>query len=194
MPAKTVRRLELIAERDRERVVLRSPAVGFFTESAATGELLAAGQAAGVLGVLGVAHNLVVPEGVAGRVSNPRPDRVHAPVSFGDVLYELSALDGLESALGGPDGDAESAGAVLRAPFAGRFWQRPSPDADAFAQVGDAVSPGTVVGLLEVMKTFTQVTYGTGGGLPERARIARFLADDGDEVDEGAPLLEVEPA
>ena len=46
------------------------------------------------------------------------------------------------------------------------------------------------------MKTFTHVTYDPEAGkgdLPERARLLRFLADDGQEVADGDGLAEVEP-
>jgi hypothetical protein len=59
------------------------------------------------------------------------------------------------------------------------------------------------------MKTFSHVPYlssgglssgglsSTGlasGGLPKRARIVRMIAGDGEDVKQGAPLCEVEPA
>jgi hypothetical protein len=45
-----------------------------------------------------------------------------------------------------------------------------------------------------VMKTFTGVPYRPGGSLPARARVVSVLAGDGEDVVEGAQLLEVEPA
>jgi biotin carboxyl carrier protein len=43
------------------------------------------------------------------------------------------------------------------------------------------------------MKTFTRVQYG-GAGLPERARVVAVLANDGDDVEQGSALFELEPA
>ena len=56
------------------------------------------------------------------------------------------------------------------------------------------MSPGTPIGLVEVMKTFARIPYAAQGGLPERARVVRLIAGDGDEIQRGDPLLEVEPA
>ena len=41
------------------------------------------------------------------------------------------------------------------------------------------------------MKTFNRITYG-GDGLPARARVVRILPADGDDLDGGQPLLEIE--
>jgi hypothetical protein len=43
------------------------------------------------------------------------------------------------------------------------------------------------------MKTFNRVTYG-GPGLPAKAKIIAIRPADGDDIDEDAPLLELEPA
>jgi biotin carboxyl carrier protein len=43
------------------------------------------------------------------------------------------------------------------------------------------------------MKTFATVVYAPGPGLPARARLARLLVGDGEEVEAGAPLLALEP-
>ncbi len=83
-------------------------------------------------------------------------------------------------------------GLVVRAEQAGRFWRRPDPDAAAFTEEGAELKAGKTLGLLEVMKTFNPVKYQPGGGLPEVATAQRFLVEDGDDVEEGQALLELE--
>jgi acetyl-CoA carboxylase biotin carboxyl carrier protein len=187
--------LELLLGREGERILLRSPEVGTFTRALPAGALLAPHAAAGVLHSLGRRFELVAPPGVAGRIVNPRPELVLAPVGYGTVLYELAPL---ESGL--PTGDVTSAvretetGAlVFRAPHSGRFWQRPSPNDPPFVREGDVIEAGRTLGLIEVMKTFTHVVYRASAELPPRARVARLLADDGTDVEEGRALLELEP-
>ena len=46
----------------------------------------------------------------------------------------------------------------VTAPLEGAFWTRPSPADPPFAAPGTTVKPGDTVGLIEVMKTFIQVT------------------------------------
>jgi len=186
--------LELLLERAGERLVLKSPEVGLFTRALPAGALLAPRASAGVLHSLGRRFDLVAPAGASGRVVNPPPERVLAPVGYGTVLYELAPLD--SAALGAvhaaPDSAASSGALVFRAPYSGRFWQRPTPNDPPFLRAGDALADGQTIGLIEVMKTFTHLVYRSGGELPPRAKLARFLVDDGGEVKDGGALLELE--
>jgi len=176
---------DLQAERQGERVVLRSPEVGLFTCAHAQGTLLSAGMVAGVLHALGRQTELRVPSGVQGRVVNARAERVLAPVGYGTVLYELAPLDtAAAGSFASEEAEASSGAPVFRAPYSGRFWHRPSPNDPAFVREGAVVREGETLGLIEVMKTFTHLVYSAAGGLPARARVLK----------DGGGLLEVEPA
>lgn len=188
-------RVLLRVQRGQAGMRLLAPHAGVFTCALARGAALAPGQGAGTLLVLGSDCELVVPDGVFGLVTSNRPERVHKPVSYDEVLYELSpltaeglALEEAEAPLAAPDG------LVVRSPQSGRFYHRASPDAEAFATVGSELQAGTPIGLIEVMKTFTHVPYQPTGGLPTRARIVRILAGDATDVAAGDGLLVVEPA
>ncbi|MFT5287520.1 MAG: acetyl-CoA carboxylase biotin carboxyl carrier protein [Planctomycetota bacterium] len=186
--------IELLLETDGDKTLLLSPLVGFFTEAAAAGQLLIPGQSAGSITTIGVVTTLIIPPGCSGRVVNERFDRVHEPVAFGTLLYELEPIgDGISFAIESKQDDS-MADLVVRASHAGRFWQRPSPADDAFVNVGDVIEEGSVIGLIEVMKTFTHVHYRAQGGLPPRAKVIRFLVEDGAEAEKSVALIEVEPA
>ena len=75
---------------------------------------------------------------------------------------------------------------TIAAPLPGTFYRRPAPDQPAFKNDGDPVAVGDPVGLIEVMKTFTQVTA------EEAGRIRRFLVANEDAVMAGEPLYELE--
>jgi acetyl-CoA carboxylase biotin carboxyl carrier protein len=183
--------LGLVQQDGRQRLV--SPAVGLLTRALAQGELLVEGQECGVLLVLGRAHALVVPPGASGRIANAPPARLHAPLGFGDLVYELEPLGAALARPAGPAALAETAsGLVLRSPQTGRFYQRPAPSDPPFVKPGDLLGEGRPVGLIEVMKTFTHVTHRAGGGLPPNARVLRYLVADGADVKQGQPLLELE--
>ncbi|MFT5081709.1 MAG: acetyl-CoA carboxylase biotin carboxyl carrier protein [Bacteroidia bacterium] len=187
--------IELKAVRDGQRTLLTVPEVGLFTRALHKGALVSGGQDAGHLLQLGKAIGLRVPAGASGRIANPRPDAVLAPVGYGDVLYELEPIaEGDEAQAQEAAEEAAAGGLVLYSPHTGRFWHRPSPDEPAFCKVGDLLGPGAAVGIVEIMKTFTQVGYSTDGNLPSSARVVKLLAADGEDVTEGAPLIEVEPA
>lgn len=185
-------RVHFVVDRDGDSIVLRSPGVGWFSQALPKGQVLAPDARAGVLETLGNFSELVVPAGVLGRIASDAPERFNEPVEFGQVLYRLEAFEGSLDEVEAHQ-DTVDGGLALRAPFAGRFWHRPSPSDPAFVEAGDEVALGRTVGLLEVMKTFSHVHY-EGTGLPERARVVRVVPGDGDEVAAGDPLLLVEPA
>ncbi|MEV6231337.1 acetyl-CoA carboxylase [Saccharopolyspora shandongensis] len=75
---------------------------------------------------------------------------------------------------------------TVDAQMPGVFYRRPSPDADPFIEPGSVVRQGQTLGLIEVMKTFNEVKA-------DRAfRVSRVLLDDGDEVDVGQTMFEVD--
>jgi biotin carboxyl carrier protein len=194
--------LEMLASRDGGNVRLLSPGVGWFTAAIPTGGVLVPGQPAGSLITLGHASTLIVPADVHGVVASAPPASSRSPVGFGDALYEIAATSAsAPAARASRDADerARSGSLVLRSPQTGRFYHRPSPGDPAFVSAGSIVEDGRPIGLIEVMKTFSHVPYLASGGvatggLPKRARIVRMLANDGEDVRQGAPLCEVEPA
>lgn len=76
----------------------------------------------------------------------------------------------------------------IRSPVPGTFYRRPAPDQPPFKDAGDRVEPGDVVGLIEVMKTFTEVKADVAG------TVLRFTADDEEPVMAGAVLVELADA
>ena len=184
--------IDLLVEQDGDTTRLLSPGVGAFTCAAPRGSLLGAGQDAGVLIVTGRPLYLRVPAGVAGRVNSATPERVHQPVGYRTVLYELSSVESAAQEAA-EAAAASTSGLFLPSPQAGRFYHRPGPDEPAFVQPGEELVEGRSVGLIEVMKTFAHVTYQASGALPTSAKVKRYVAADGAEVEQGEPLLELEP-
>ena len=185
--------LDLLARREGARLFLCSPGVGWPTAAVPEGRALVAGEAAGCLITLGVERVLVVPAGAAGRVVNAAPERVHEPVGHGSVLYELAPLaeDAARAESTNQTTMTSSGALVFRSPSAGRYWQRPSPKEPPHVQAGGEISEGQPIGLIEVMKTFTRISYRAEHGLPPRARVLRVLVSDGADVREGEALLEL---
>jgi acetyl-CoA carboxylase biotin carboxyl carrier protein len=72
---------------------------------------------------------------------------------------------------------------TINSPLPGTFYRARSPEEGPFVREGERVRPGDVVGLVEIMKTFSEVTA-TNEGL-----VDRFLVEDGDPVDAGQPLV-----
>lgn len=76
----------------------------------------------------------------------------------------------------------------VNAQLPGVFYRRPSPEQDAYAEEGSAIEPGQTLGLIEVMKTFSEIKS------DQRGTLAKFLVDDGDEVEAGQTIVEIEDA
>jgi len=77
---------------------------------------------------------------------------------------------------------------AVTAPMAGTFYRSPNPDESPFVEVGDTVSPGQTVALIEVMKLFTELKTDVPG------KVARIDASDGELVEFGQCLVWIEPA
>lgn len=78
--------------------------------------------------------------------------------------------------------------ATVVAPLPGTFYRAPRPGADPFVEVGDAVTPDTVVAIVETMKLMNPVHAGTAG------RVARITLENGDFAPLGTTLMLIEPA
>lgn len=74
---------------------------------------------------------------------------------------------------------------VVKSPMVGTFYKTPSPDAQPFVEVGDRVSEGDTVCLIEAMKMFNQIECEVSG------TVKRFLVESGQPVEYGHPLVEI---
>lgn len=192
----------LIAVGEDGRISLRSPLVGYLRDGLPAGHVVQPADVIGQLDVLGTTHALVAPEGASGQVVTDLnalaggAARSKTPLAYGDVFLVLDP-NAVGHAHAGTRAAAREAntstGLSLKAPSSGRYYGRPGPGKDAFVNVGDVVSVGQTVALLEVMKTFNRVLYG-GKGLPERARVTRIVPAEESDVQSGSVLLELEPA
>ena len=74
---------------------------------------------------------------------------------------------------------------TINAPMVGTFYKSPSPEEDAYVQVGDKVSNDSTVCILEAMKLFNEIQAETSG------EIVEILVEDGQMVEYGQPLFKV---
>lgn len=72
----------------------------------------------------------------------------------------------------------------LLSPLPGTFYRRPSPDKPAYKNDGDKVAKGDVVGLIEVMKSFTELKADAAGKI-------KFIAENEEPVMAGQPLADI---
>ena len=74
----------------------------------------------------------------------------------------------------------------ILSPLPGTFYRKPAPDKPPFKSEGDPVAEGDVIGLIEVMKSFQEVTATASGTLKA------FLVEDQDAVTAGQPIASLE--
>ena len=74
----------------------------------------------------------------------------------------------------------------IRSPIVGTFYMAPSPDADNFAEIGDQVSPGTVLCIVEAMKLMNEIEADVSG------KIIKILVENGKPVEYNQPLFLIE--
>ena len=76
---------------------------------------------------------------------------------------------------------------AVRAPMLGTFYRAPAPGQKPFVEVGQQVSAGDTVCLVEVMKLFNSVAAGADG------RIARILVENGALVQPKQVVILIDP-
>lgn len=77
-------------------------------------------------------------------------------------------------------------GTPITAPMVGTFYSAPSPDAAPFVKVGDNVSIGQVVCIIEAMKLMNEIEADVSG------RITEICVNNGDAIEFGQVLMYVE--
>jgi acetyl-CoA carboxylase biotin carboxyl carrier protein len=88
----------------------------------------------------------------------------------------------------GPGAPAERTGlAIVRAPMVGTFYRAPSPEAPAYVEMGDRVRKGQTLCILEAMKLMNEIESEQDGV------VRAILAENGEPVEYGQPLFELEP-
>jgi acetyl-CoA carboxylase biotin carboxyl carrier protein len=76
---------------------------------------------------------------------------------------------------------------TIKSPLPGTFYRRPNPQADPYVSEGDEVKAGDVVGLIEIMKSFHEISSDADGV------VVRFLVENEDLVDAGQTIIALEP-
>ena len=76
---------------------------------------------------------------------------------------------------------------TIKSPIIGTFYRKPSPDKDNFVEVGDQISEGQTLCVIEAMKLFNEIESDVSG------KIVKILVDDSSPVEFDQPLFLIEP-
>ena len=77
---------------------------------------------------------------------------------------------------------------TIKSPMIGTFYRSSSPDKPAFVSVGDEITPGKHVCIIEAMKLFNEIESDIKG------KIVKVLVNDATPVEYDQPLFLVDPS
>jgi acetyl-CoA carboxylase biotin carboxyl carrier protein len=80
----------------------------------------------------------------------------------------------------------EPTGHSLKSPMVGTFYRAPSPGAPAFVEVGQSVSKGQTLCIIEAMKLLNEIESDVSG------TVKAILVENGQPVEYGQPLFLIE--
>ena len=75
---------------------------------------------------------------------------------------------------------------TIKSPIVGTFYRSAGPDKDVFVKVGDDITQGTVLCIIEAMKLFNEIESDHSG------KIVKILVEDASPVEYDQPLFLIE--
>lgn len=102
----------------------------------------------------------------------------HAP-----QMYQAAAPAAPPPVAAAPAEDAVPEGHVVRSPMVGTFYRAAAPGAKNFAEVGQSVSAGDTLCIIEAMKLLNEIESDQSGV------IKAILVENGQPVEYGEPLF-----
>ena len=104
-----------------------------------------------------------------------------APMPVAPVAVETAAADETDASV-----ECAITGHTVNAPMVGTFYMAASPGAPDFCKVGDSVSEGDTVCIIEAMKILNQIEADKSGV------VKAILVDNAQPVEFGQPLIVIE--
>ena len=99
-----------------------------------------------------------------------------------------AAAPAAESAAPSANDNEQNNYITVKSPMIGTFYRRPSPDKEAFVDVGDTTKVGDTICVIEAMKLFNEIESEVTG------KIVKIFVDDNSPVEYDQPLFLVDPA
>ena len=110
---------------------------------------------------------------------------VNAP-SVPDILPAMESGQALETLADSVERDSSRL-LTVTSPVVGTFYRSSSPDTDPYAEEGDLVSKGQVLGIVEAMKLMNEIESEVDG------RLVKVLVENEFGVEYGQPLFVIDP-
>jgi len=111
---------------------------------------------------------------------------VQAPAAQAYAPAPAAAAPAAVTEAATPAPAARAAGDIVKSPMVGTVYMSPQPGADAFIKVGDTVTAGQTLLIVEAMKTMNPISATKAG------KVVEILVADAQPVEFGEPLVVVE--
>lgn len=191
--------IEVLFSFNNSQFYILSPAVGYYYKKLNNEAFLSEGSSIGKLKILNITYELHLPKGVYGKVKIEKDKDKIIPVEYGQELFRLipdknSFEEKKQTKISEYKKIKKAEGEHLITAFTnGIFYRKPSPELPPYARLNQEIEKGKVLGLIEVMKTFNQITFlGTGKNDSQIWKIKKIVIEDGEEVKSGQPLFLLE--
>lgn len=112
-----------------------------------------------------------------------------APVAAAPLPVAAPAAAATPAPATSVEAPAENSNLVtIKSPMIGTFYRSSSPDKPPFVNVGDDISVGKVICIVEAMKLFNEIESEFSG------KIVKVLVDDAQPIEYDQPLFLVDPS
>ncbi len=119
--------------------------------------------------------------GVTVRLRRPEPHVVAAPMAAGAPVPVAAAVGEVAA-----EAEPAYAGAhMITSPMVGTFYTAAEPGSDAFVEIGDQVTAGQTLCIVEAMKLMNEITADVDG------EVIAILQENGQPVEYGQELFAV---
>ena len=119
------------------------------------------------------------------RISRTGAPGAYLPAPMNPANIVLPADLGGASAAPAPV-PAEPVGHILKSPMVGTFYRSPSPGSPSFVEIGQTVSKGQTLCIIEAMKLLNEIESDATGV------VKAILVENGQPVEYGQPLFTIE--
>ena len=114
------------------------------------------------------------------------PPVIMAAPGMHPMAYGITPSGPAAGAPEAPAAPQEPKGHTLKSPMVGTFYRAPSPGAPSFVEIGQSVSKGQTLCIIEAMKLLNEIESDASG------TIKAILVENGQPVEYGQPLFLIE--
>ena len=133
------------------------------------------------------AQEFVLPAGPMVATQMAAPQMTHHQ-AYSAAAVPSAGLQGATHAAASAPSNAESERVYVKSPIVGTFYESSSPGSPAFVKVGDRVTPGQVLCIIESMKLMNEIESEVSG------TVVAKLVENGRPVEYGESLFAVQPS